>query len=193
MNDFARSCGTTSTAFSNPHGMDAIPDATSHQSTALDVARMTMVAMKDEMFREIVFTKKHTAHIQRLPSITTSASSPLKCMKSVSADDSEAILLQDSDSHVESELHGKGLLPSIACASPSRRSSSSDLTRRDDSSADIYAHKVRAITTVIMLLRLCGCVSCYTLRIYTADDLGKYKPTTASQARGTRSENGTRL
>ena len=65
MNAFAARAGTIATQFSNPHGMDAIPDPNTHQSCAMDVARMTQIALQDPLFQQIVRTKKHTAIIKR--------------------------------------------------------------------------------------------------------------------------------
>lgn len=66
MNAFAKAAGATSTVFSNPHGMDAIPDHTTHQSTAMDVSRMTLAALQNPLFREIVRTKRHATTVQRV-------------------------------------------------------------------------------------------------------------------------------
>jgi hypothetical protein len=66
MNVVAQLCGcSSSTVFSNPHGMDAKPDLTTHQSTAVDVAKLAIFAMKNATFRRIVNTQSHATVIQR--------------------------------------------------------------------------------------------------------------------------------
>ena len=57
MNEKAKSLGANNSNFDNPHGL---PDKTSY-STAKDLAKITAYALKNETFREIVSTKKHTA------------------------------------------------------------------------------------------------------------------------------------
>lgn len=56
MNQTARACGATDSHFNNPHGL---PDE-NHYTTALDLARITRVAMGNKVFREIVATKTKT-------------------------------------------------------------------------------------------------------------------------------------
>lgn len=55
MNEYAAKFGMNDTHFSNPHGLDA----EDHYSTAHDMARLMVEAMKNETFREIT----HTRHI----------------------------------------------------------------------------------------------------------------------------------
>ncbi|MGQ9511669.1 D-alanyl-D-alanine carboxypeptidase family protein [Thermodesulfitimonas sp.] len=56
MNRTAKACGATDSHFNNPHGL---PDE-NHYTTALDLARITRVAMGNKVFREIVATKTKT-------------------------------------------------------------------------------------------------------------------------------------
>ena len=65
MNTLAAAWGTSSTRFSNPHGMDAKPDPDTHMSTALDVATLARHAMRDAVFRKVVATKRYTAVVVR--------------------------------------------------------------------------------------------------------------------------------
>ncbi|MBO4217627.1 MAG: D-alanyl-D-alanine carboxypeptidase [Clostridia bacterium] len=53
MNERAEKIGLSDTHFVNPHGLDA----EGHYSTALDMARLTAEALKNDAFREIVSTK----------------------------------------------------------------------------------------------------------------------------------------
>lgn len=53
MNRAAKACGATDSNFKNPHGL---PDE-GHYTTALDLAKITRVAMGNRFFREIVATK----------------------------------------------------------------------------------------------------------------------------------------
>ncbi|MDI6632449.1 MAG: D-alanyl-D-alanine carboxypeptidase family protein [Bacillota bacterium] len=53
MNSTARACGATDSHFTNAHGL---PDE-NHYTTALDLARITRVAMGNRVFREIVATR----------------------------------------------------------------------------------------------------------------------------------------
>ena len=55
MNDEAAALGATSTHMVNPHGMDA----PGHVSTARDLALLTMVAMKNPTFAQMVGTVRH--------------------------------------------------------------------------------------------------------------------------------------
>lgn len=55
MNDYAAKIGMENTHFSNPHGLDA----EDHYSTAHDMAKLMVVAMRNAEFREIT----HTRHI----------------------------------------------------------------------------------------------------------------------------------
>jgi hypothetical protein len=66
MNVYAASAGAQNTSYSNPHGMDSYPDPSTHQSTAIDVARIAMKSMQHPQFRDIVQTVKHTSTITRL-------------------------------------------------------------------------------------------------------------------------------
>lgn len=59
MNRTAKACGATDSNFNNPHGL---PDE-NHYTTALDLARITRVAMGNRFFREVVATK--TKNIKR--------------------------------------------------------------------------------------------------------------------------------
>ncbi|RDV84298.1 D-alanyl-D-alanine carboxypeptidase family protein [Ammonifex thiophilus] len=63
MNETAKACGATSSHFTNPHGL---PDP-EHYTTALDLARITRVALGNRFFREIVATKTYTLHRPALP------------------------------------------------------------------------------------------------------------------------------
>ena len=53
MNERAADIGLCDTHFDNPHGLDS----DTHYSTALDMARLTIEALKNPTFREIVSTK----------------------------------------------------------------------------------------------------------------------------------------
>lgn len=53
MNEYAAAFGMENTHFSNPHGLDA----EDHYSTAHDMARLMVEAMKNETFREITHTR----------------------------------------------------------------------------------------------------------------------------------------
>ena len=53
MNEYAARFGMNDTHFSNPHGLDA----EDHYSTAHDMARLMVEAMKNEEFREITHTR----------------------------------------------------------------------------------------------------------------------------------------
>ena len=54
MNEKARELGLTDTHFDNPHGLDG----KTHYTTALELARITAEALKNETFRQIVGTEK---------------------------------------------------------------------------------------------------------------------------------------
>lgn len=54
MNDTAKNAGATDSNFTNPHGL---PDD-DHYSTALDLAKITAHAMKNDTFKKIVSTKR---------------------------------------------------------------------------------------------------------------------------------------
>ena len=56
MNDKAKELGLQNTHFTNPHGLHD----EDHYTTALDLAKITAYALKNETFREIVSTKRHT-------------------------------------------------------------------------------------------------------------------------------------
>lgn len=56
MNDKARSIGAVSSNFTNPHGL---PDD-NHYTTAFDLGLITCYALRDELFAEIVSTKRKT-------------------------------------------------------------------------------------------------------------------------------------
>lgn len=56
MNKTADKIGLTDTHFTNPHGLDD----ESHYTTAADLAKLTSYALRNETFRRIVSTKKHT-------------------------------------------------------------------------------------------------------------------------------------
>ncbi len=56
MNERARSLGLENTHFTNPHGLDN----EEHYTTARDLAAITAEALKNETFRKIVSTYKHT-------------------------------------------------------------------------------------------------------------------------------------
>ena len=55
MNERAKRIGLTDTHFDNPHGLDS----KTHYSTALDMAKLTLEALKNPAFREIVSTKTY--------------------------------------------------------------------------------------------------------------------------------------
>ncbi len=57
MNERARRIGLSDTHFTNPHGLDS----DEHYSTALDMATLTVEALKNPTFREIVSTKAYVA------------------------------------------------------------------------------------------------------------------------------------
>lgn len=57
MNEKARELGLKDTHFSNPHGLPA----ENHYTSAADLARLTDYALQNELFAEIVSTKKMTA------------------------------------------------------------------------------------------------------------------------------------
>lgn len=54
MNETAREYGLSDSHFANPHGLDA----EEHYSTARDLAKITAAALENEVFREIVSTKR---------------------------------------------------------------------------------------------------------------------------------------
>ena len=54
MNENAREFGLSDSHFANPHGLDA----EQHYSTARDLAKITAAALENEVFREIVSTKR---------------------------------------------------------------------------------------------------------------------------------------
>ncbi len=56
MNEKAREMGLSNTHFTNPHGLDD-PE---HYTTAAELAKIASVAMKNEVFRTIVSTRKRT-------------------------------------------------------------------------------------------------------------------------------------
>jgi len=56
MNQIARKIGLTRTTWANPHGLSNI----NNLSSAEDVAKLCMRAMKNSTFREIVATKNYT-------------------------------------------------------------------------------------------------------------------------------------
>lgn len=53
MKGTAEKCGATNSNFTNPHGLDA----DGHYTTALDLAKITAVALKNNDFKEIIETK----------------------------------------------------------------------------------------------------------------------------------------
>ncbi|MBQ7884922.1 MAG: D-alanyl-D-alanine carboxypeptidase [Clostridia bacterium] len=53
MKQTAEKCGAYNSSFDNPHGLDS----NSHYTTAYDLALITSVALKNEIFKEIVTTK----------------------------------------------------------------------------------------------------------------------------------------
>lgn len=57
MNEKAKELGLKDTHFSNPHGLSA----ENHYTSAADLARLTDYALQNELFAEIVSTKKTTA------------------------------------------------------------------------------------------------------------------------------------
>ena len=64
MNDYALKCGATNTKFINPHGLHE----ENHYTTAQDLAKITVKAMKNPQFLEIVSTK--SVEIEELTSNT---------------------------------------------------------------------------------------------------------------------------
>lgn len=56
MNEYAQKLNLTNTHFDNPHGLHS----NTHYTSALDLARLTSYAMKNETFRKIVSTKRYT-------------------------------------------------------------------------------------------------------------------------------------
>lgn len=56
MNDTAKKAGADNTHFANPHGLHN----EDHYTTARDLCAISYYAMKNELFREIVSTKRHT-------------------------------------------------------------------------------------------------------------------------------------
>ncbi len=59
MNDKAAELGLKSTHFTNPHGLDN----EAHYTTAHDLAKLTAYALKNENFRKIVSTYKHSIQL----------------------------------------------------------------------------------------------------------------------------------
>lgn len=57
MNEKAKELGLKNTHFANPHGL---PDE-DHYTSAMDLARLTDYALQNELFAEIVATKRYTA------------------------------------------------------------------------------------------------------------------------------------
>jgi len=57
MNDVGKQMGLQNTSFANPHGLTA----ENHFTTAYELAYITMCAMRNPKFREIVSTQKYTA------------------------------------------------------------------------------------------------------------------------------------
>eukprot|EP00281_Chroomonas_sp_CCMP1168_P003403 CAMPEP_0206267486 /NCGR_PEP_ID=MMETSP0047_2-20121206/31177_1 /ASSEMBLY_ACC=CAM_ASM_000192 /TAXON_ID=195065 /ORGANISM="Chroomonas mesostigmatica_cf, Strain CCMP1168" /LENGTH=286 /DNA_ID=CAMNT_0053695697 /DNA_START=62 /DNA_END=922 /DNA_ORIENTATION=- len=62
MNWTAVSLGLSQTFFVNPHGLNS----KNHLSTAEEMARLALEAMKNELFRQIVITKKHSARVHNV-------------------------------------------------------------------------------------------------------------------------------
>lgn len=58
MNEKAKEIGMTNTTFNNPSGLDI--EGKGNFSTALDMAKLTIYAYKNEIFRQIISTKKYT-------------------------------------------------------------------------------------------------------------------------------------
>ncbi len=56
MNETAKAAGAVNTNFTNPHGLHD----DEHYTTARDLCAISYYAMKNELFREIVATKRHT-------------------------------------------------------------------------------------------------------------------------------------
>lgn len=56
MNEYAKKLNLTNTHFDNPHGLHG----STHYTSALDLAKLTAYAMKNEIFRKIVSTKRYT-------------------------------------------------------------------------------------------------------------------------------------
>ncbi|MEG1499965.1 MAG: D-alanyl-D-alanine carboxypeptidase family protein, partial [Clostridia bacterium] len=56
MNKTAKECGAENSNFVNPHGLDE----KGHQTTALDLAKITAVALKNEIFKEICSSQNAT-------------------------------------------------------------------------------------------------------------------------------------
>lgn len=59
MNDRAKECGAKNTNFTNANGLN-LPGQGKHRTTAYDMAMVAKEAMKNETFRKLVSTKKHT-------------------------------------------------------------------------------------------------------------------------------------
>lgn len=57
MNQAAKDLGMANTSFANPHGLDA----DGHESTVLDLAKVTLEAWKHPLFQEIVNTREYRA------------------------------------------------------------------------------------------------------------------------------------
>jgi len=61
MNAKAKEIGASNTKFENTNGLDS--NSPSHKTTARDLAKITSYCLKNDLFREIVSTKKATIHI----------------------------------------------------------------------------------------------------------------------------------
>ncbi len=60
MNDTAQRIGCENTHFTNPHGLDN----EEHYTTARDLSRITAYALRNETFKEIVSTQRHTIPLE---------------------------------------------------------------------------------------------------------------------------------
>lgn len=63
MNEKAAELGLTDTSFDNPHGLDS----EDHYTTARELAVITAAALENELFRELVSTKKHAIPLNNEP------------------------------------------------------------------------------------------------------------------------------
>ena len=63
MNNKAKSLGLVNTNFGSPHGLDSI----NHQTTILELAKITDYALNNDVFRKIVNTKKYTVYMKNSP------------------------------------------------------------------------------------------------------------------------------
>lgn len=69
MNEEAARLGMANTGYENPHGLTA----KGHRTTASDMAKLAVAAMRNDLFREIVATRQYVCHVQSVDGYTRDA------------------------------------------------------------------------------------------------------------------------